>query len=399
MGIIKNTASRVGEFCDRGPIRGAHSKLKNFYDIQEEFKETGIATEELEQYGLLYDMYEKGIKDVTKVNKAEEKAEDKLNKEDKKIEYIERKMEKMREKAGPLARLKFSRIAFWNKEGKIYRNLKKRLARAKVRRKVAENTLNILEAETKTKERKLKVTEKDLKRVEKDIRKIWRKSKNEIKQTRIINMEKEKLEKIYGKEKVKEIAENMRDDNLPEEVNAQDVGRQMKKDLKNKEVTNKKENGKKENKNTLKKNIKEGIIFGENTSINRETIEAIQSKIVSDEKNNPKLAKIMKGLTPEEFMAWFGYLDDIKNYGEQEPYSKALEMVKNEDNKNNSKTLHAKRGLKAFEEYVKNSEGIDSKDLGKVDKALYELARQYNLAEQERKMAKAQKKEKELQIG
>ena len=78
------------------------------------------------------------------------------------------------------------------------------------------------------------------------------------------------------------------------------------------------------------------IIFGEKTSINRETIEEMKSKIVSDKTTNPGLSNIIKDLSPEEIMAWFGYLDDIKNSGGKESYYKALAMMRSEDNKNNA---------------------------------------------------------------
>ena len=59
--------------------------------------------------------------------------------------------------------------------------------------------------------------------------------------------------------------------------------------------------------------LKKGIVFGSNTSIDKTIIEDIQKRIVEDEKTDPALAKAMKGLTPEEFMAWYGYLENIKN--------------------------------------------------------------------------------------
>ena len=36
-------------------FRKVHSKFKNFYDIREEFKDTGISEEEIAEYDFLYE--------------------------------------------------------------------------------------------------------------------------------------------------------------------------------------------------------------------------------------------------------------------------------------------------------------------------------------------------------
>ena len=392
-----------------GMFRKVHSKFKNFYDIREEFKETGISEEEIAEYDFLYEAYEKGVKDSDRLNKAEEKADSKVEREDKKIEYLEEKMAKMREKAGPLARLKFSKIAsIFSKDARKYRNLKKRLKRAKARRKVAENTLKVLQAKIKVKEKELKVQRKDLKVCEKNIRKIWQESKDEIKTVKQTIRDEERL---ANQEEIKKRIEAIQKDD--EDIELEEIKKAIKK------VQKKEEEAKKEEKSSKKKEqkeeqqdkkekpkkkkiqdeLKEGIVFGSNTTVDKTIIEDIQKRIVEDEKTDPALAKAMKGLTPEEFMAWYGYLENIKNNDEKDPYSMAMEEMK----KAGEITMAGKRGLKSFEKYLENDEEIDESKLGKVDRSLYEFAKLYRDQEairSEKEKGKEQVKEdEEMQIG
>ena len=320
---------------------------------------------------------------------------------------------------GLLARIKFSRIMFWSRDGKKYRDLKKRLTRAKARRKVADNTLKVLQAKTKSQEKILKVKRKELENSEKNIRKIWKVSEEEIKIIKEIRRDQEKqniqeeikkkIENIQ-KDEIEEIKENNKKKETKTKENEKNSKKKerkennKKKETKTKTKENEKNSKKKESKTsnkdeknkTFRDDLSEKVIFGTNTTVDRTIIEEIQRKIIENKNADIKVVETVKGLTPEEFMAWYGCLENIKNGNEKEPYSKALEMVNSsKDNKNAQKSLYAKNGLKSFEKYLEGSEDVDVGKLGKVDRALYELAKQYKVIEKTREEEALNEKEQQ----
>lgn len=82
-----------------GVFRKIYSKFKGIEVIEEDFKETGLRLEELEVYENYREVYEKKIRDIEKINKREAKAEWKYLKEDKNIEQIKKRIEKLKEKS------------------------------------------------------------------------------------------------------------------------------------------------------------------------------------------------------------------------------------------------------------------------------------------------------------
>lgn len=214
-----------------GIFRNVYVKFKNFQSIKEDLIEKGMITEEIEEYEALYSVYEDGLKDINKVSRAQEKAENKFIKEKRNVERLKNKMRKMKEKAGPLASLQYSKLCFWSKEGKIYRALKRRMKVSKQNQKIAEDTLDILNEQFKSQHKKLKKLKKTLKKSEKNIRKAWKKSKENKK-----NVEKQQT--------------------------------------------------KKSSKKNFKKETQEDVVFGKNNTIDRNIIETLKTKV------NPELGSL-----------------------------------------------------------------------------------------------------------
>lgn len=487
-----------------GVGRKVHAKIKGFEDIKEELEETGLAKEQIEEYYDLYEEYATDVKDVNKLNKKERKAEDEYLKEDEKIEKIQEKMKKMRQEAGPLARLKFSRVFFWSKQGRIYRNLKRRLRRAKIRRELAEHTLKELKAKSKGKERSLKQKQKELKKSEKSIKKIWEQSKQEMKLIRNLNSNKDKIEQIYDEKRQKDIQSSIEElqneGELPENVEAKDLNKEidetirsgqqpensvvdeveeevehvegkvinnediedkekeaksdenekvspeiqeqseakeekddktiaiekLNKDkkqleaeinkLKSKHINNKElveyeqdlakveaelkklESDKteeqevslddnQENTNEFKEELKKGIIFGKNTSIDRRTIEMMQKN---------ENSKILRSMSAEEYMAYIGFVETKRRNNEEVKYSDFVEETK--DDKYSIKDRYAKTALKSLEKMKSKNLTEDEIDrMDEADKFIYGKAEDYNqIKEQEGKELQEQK---EMEIG
>lgn len=435
-----------------GVGRKVHAKIKGFEDIKEELEETGLAKEQIEEYYDLYEEYATDVKDVNKLNKKERKAEDEYLKEDEKIEKIQEKMKKMRQEAGPLARLKFSRVFFWSKQGRIYRNLKRRLSRAKIRRELAEHTLKELKAKSKGKERSLKQKQKELKKSEKSIKKIWEQSKQEMKLIRNLNSNKDKIEQIYDEKRQKDIQSSIEElqneGELPENVEAKDLNKEIdetirsgqqpensvvdeveeevehvegevinNEDIEDKEKEAKSDENEKvspeiqeqseakeekddkteeqevslddnqENTNEFKEELKKGIIFGKNTSIDRRTIEMMQKN---------ENSKILRSMSAEEYMAYIGFVETKRRNNEEVKYSDFVEETK--DDKYSIKDRYAKTALKSLEKMKSKNLTEDEIDrMDEADKFIYGKAEDYNqIKEQEGKELQEQK---EMEIG
>lgn len=81
-----------------GIFRKISSKLKPIEDVIEDLKHAGLAKEEVEIFQDIYEINEKDIKDVNKLNKKLDKPLEKVDKANRKIEHIEKRMEKIKGK-------------------------------------------------------------------------------------------------------------------------------------------------------------------------------------------------------------------------------------------------------------------------------------------------------------
>lgn len=354
----------------------------------------------------------------------------------------------------------------------MYRMLKRRRKRAKIRRKLAEHTLKELKAKAKGQERTLKQKRKELKKSEKEIRKLWEENKDEIKLMRTINKNKQKVEQVYD-EKQKEnmvsaMNELQKEGELPLDVEAKDLNNEVeeavrtgkrpensvvdeikieeekdsqeitsnekeveKKDheenqkddktleienlnrqkqqieaeleslkytkskeveeykrdlakieaaLKNleeeksdqKDVLNEKESidslESESEKDTFKKELRQSTLFA-NSSIDRRKIEVLQKNLKNKE---------LKGMTPEEFMTYIGFLEVQKRSNGPATYDEYLRQTKMEEEheKIDVSSKYAKIATRSLEKMLNGEEKIEEMDVG--TELIAKMAEEYN---------------------
>lgn len=183
------------------------SKTKNIESIIYDLEDTGLLQEEVEAYEALSNQYEQSVNEMFDLSEIREKAERKANKATKKVEHIEKKLAKMREKHAPFARLKFSRVFFWSKEGRRYRALKRSLKNAKLKESFAIKTINTVDAKISAKENENKDIEKSIKELKKDLRENWYSHEDDIKFIRKYQENRDILINMYSPEEI-QIIEN-----------------------------------------------------------------------------------------------------------------------------------------------------------------------------------------------
>ena len=175
-----------------GIFRKVGSKLKSIESIIQELKNTGLAKEEINMFEEINDVLQSNLKDANKINRKIDKVTVNWNKASYRIEKIERRMEKIKEKTGAAG---FT--LFFNSE---YKSLKKQLKMAKTSRKLADRSLKTLMARLKVTNKKIKRTSKKLKFKGKEIRAIWEQHKFHIKFVNEFEYKRDKLEKVYDQE-------------------------------------------------------------------------------------------------------------------------------------------------------------------------------------------------------
>ena len=133
-----------------------------------------------------------------------------------------------------------------------------------------------------------------------------------------------------------------------------------------------KEEKQEENKqeNDFRKSLRTGIIF-HNSSIDRRKIEEMQKQ-----QNN----KILKSMTPEEYMAYIGYVQTQKQFGKNVKYEEFLQQISQ-----NPETgeLYAKRAVKSLEKIEGNKSEDEIEKMSESDKFLYGIAEDYRDIQEE----------------
>lgn len=354
-----------------GLKRSIMSRVKDFDEILEDLINAGLAEDEIERYAELKEEKNNREKRADILRKEGAKVEENVQKEDKRIENLEKRIEKMEEKAGPFAKLRFSKVFFWSKDGKKYRNHKARIERAKERKKDEEKKLDaIIEKETKESKLISKV-KKTMGEIAKKLRKIWRKEEDEQENSDgRINEIKRNLRKIW----------NGNEEKIEEE---KDVRKKKKED---------KENSKdKQNRKNTRKRMSENVVFGEETFLKRNIIERMQ---------NMGENKYLKEFTPEELMTFIGYIAKQKDGEIETEELKKIREKSKDKNFSDVNSQVAKEALNILEEKITNlKENKKEENISKIDEYIYKIAEEYIKAEEkiktEKKNAKKEEKEKQ----
>lgn len=114
-----------------------------------------------------------------------------------------------------------------NKEGKKYREIKKKLQRKQSIKAIIKNHKKILNAEFKAKENDVKITEKDVVESKKQLIKIWKRSKYEMKTIAILKHSIEVKNNVYDKKQMEEIIEMIQKEKVPEDISVKKLYKEI----------------------------------------------------------------------------------------------------------------------------------------------------------------------------
>ena len=195
----------------------------------------------------------------------------------------------------------------------------------------------MLDKKLKRKEKEIKLNEKDMKKCKKTIRKIWSQSADEIKD-----------------------AKN----------NKKETKKQQKSEIKPQEEKPEKE---------FKEKMTENVIFP-GSSINQNTIESLQANLSKSKKIDNELKTAVKGLSPNEFMAFIGSMRTQANEGKEISYEEA----KNAATTGENKKFLQRQGIKELEAILAQGKKA-KKNESQYGKIMYRFAKGYKEIEEERK--------------
>lgn len=426
-----------------GIFRNMSSKIKSIESIVEELRSTGIAKDTIETYDFLNEVVSKDIKKVNKVNERLNKETRKLEKANYKVMRIAKRIEQIKGKSGFLAFiLPFGKMGkeyrILKKQLKIEKTKRKFAEKAiqqlkaqlKVPNKRLKYSLKRLNAKGKeirslwnqNKYQMKLVNEFDYNRnkLEKiydqesvvaigycvqalrqngdlplgmdakslcqEISKAKRSRTKNLQEFSVVRLAKEKgtsvknLLEIKDKKKekkprvIEEIEqEEMVEDNpekeeyemtateIPEAtwVEDEEIEREEKEDSSNVQS------------NEFKETLQENTIFA-NSTIDRKRIEEMQKN---------QNSKILRAMTPEEFIAYVGYVQTQKNGEQPVKYEEFLEKM---NGKTDEAKMYAKRAIKSLEKMTVDKSEEEIGKMSEGDKFLYGIAEDYkNVVEEE----------------
>lgn len=171
-----------------GLFRKIHGKLDENGAIAE-LENAGIADEQIKLYHKM----------ENKERKLSDLRADVIAKSKRDLSNIlawENKMNKMTKEHPILSRIKYSRIFFWSREGRQYRQIKKQWKRAKEDLSISNKYIKIMDKRIKKHEKQLKVASKYL-------RNIWVNKKDEIKLINYYEINKLDMKNYYNSESCK----------------------------------------------------------------------------------------------------------------------------------------------------------------------------------------------------
>lgn len=123
--------------------------------------------------------------------------------------------------------------------------------------------------------------------------------------------------------------------------------------------------------NEFKETLQENTIFA-NSTIDRKRIEEMQKN---------QNSKILRAMTPEEFIAYVGYVQTQKNGEQPVKYEEFLEKM---NGKTDEAKMYAKRAIKSLEKMTVDKSEEEIGKMSEGDKFLYGIAEDYkNVVEEE----------------
>ena len=320
-----------------GVFRKVRSRVKDVDKMAKEIEMAGVSEDAIETYTKLKKDIKKGAKSRKEIMEDRDIEEKKFAKQTEKIAKIKEEMVKIEEKAGFGSVVKLSRLNFLSKDAKKYRKLAKKLKIAKDEQAVHKDMKKAYEKMLERKEKEIKLSEKDMKKCKKTIRKIWSQSADEIKD-----------------------AKN----------NKKETKKQQKSEIKPQEEKTEKE---------FKEKMTENVIFP-GSSINQNTIESLQANLSKSKKIDNELKTAVKGLSPNEFMAFIGSMRTQANEGKEISYEEA----KNAATTGENKKFLQRQGIKELEVILAQGKKA-KKNESQYGKIMYRFAKGYKEIEEERK--------------
>lgn len=396
---------------------------KNINDILAEYKMAKIEKGYIEIYETVKESLNKTLKKRDKIDKEYDKLSYEKERNEKKVEKIENKLKELKEEHPVKSMVaKIPVIGRLGKVGKEYKELKKKLKRAKSKIKVSNKNLKYMNSLIKKFEKQERVTSKDLKKCEKQLKKHYKKEKNNIKIAIFYNQNKDALKEAYGKEAfeyikeyVTKVREGEKDIKLPKNIETEkDFMKKIKKDIKawkkGKEIeplVQEKESIESNNKEVEKKKQEHSVkeyFARRGLNLKRDYT------AYKDEVNGTKIE-----LSPEETLVYVGFLykckekdnekgKEILKYPKEKIVNMAKEFTKNAIEENRL-TSYENRGydeIYKMVEKVRKTKGLmDIKELNDVERTVYKIASNYvglEIAEKEEKdKIKAQEQAQEEQ--
>ena len=334
------------------------------------------------------------------------------------------------------------------------------LIRSKAIRKIQYRELKEIDIKLRKNDKKVKASNKSLKHNKRYLKQLWKEHKSEIKLINYIEDNKQIIKMVYGKEEVeainlcvealqkdrylpfnisteylyseikKSIEQNIRGHIKPQlsiskladekgittlEAIKEENKEYEEKDSENHTKTSEKED-KKENSNEDKSQVEErdnekgskdeklnkrvnkfreemgkNSIFAK-TSIDRKGIINIQKRL-KDEK--------LKTLSPEDFIAFLGYMESQANANKEVNYEKFLKTISEDSTKVDNKKLYSKHAIKSLEEMIAKSGQMKKEEIvemSKEEKFMYNIAKEYKRIKEKEQKEQGQKQEQDLEV-
>lgn len=392
-------------------------KREKAVQIRNEYEKADIQNECTQ----IYDEIQKNLKKTLK-NK------DKLEKEYSKIEYernncvakkskAERQIKKLEEKhpiKTTIGVIPF--IGNITKEGREYKRLRRKIKREKQIIKVANKNLKDLEYICKNENKEMKIKMKHLKKCEKTLKRNYKKlDKSNIEIAKTFKQSKKELSATYDKESLKYIEEYVekvrngeKDIKLPKGIkSSKDFMKKIKSDMKKraknksqkvelkvvKSKTKAEDKSEDENvhKNTKKKDYTVENFFAKRSQVKNDVKRDYIA--YSCEINGTKIE-----LTPEETVNYVGLIckkpEALEMHSEK--YLMNLTKSKVKEAADEKKAVGAEiRGTNEIIEMVKKmkNQKINKKNMSKVDKIVYSVAKEYIRREENAQVKSAPEKD------
>ncbi len=393
-----------------GMGRFIHSKVRNEENIIQDLKSAGIAPEEVNRHEFLMKTWENQAEKLSDVNKELIKAEDKSEKIDSELKKYKEQLDKLRSKCTPkiLAPVMYSRIFFTSKNGKKYRNIKKKIERKKAIKEVIEEQVKMLEAKKKEENKENNKIKKDVKNKKSELIKIWKKSKYEMKTIEVLKHSIEIKNNVYDKSQMKNIIKMIQEEKMPEDVSVKDLCKEIETATKKKQKpkdsimdkispivsqqSTQTQSTQQQNAQTqstqaqstqtsMRNNLKNGNIYV-NSSIRRENMEEVVRKLqAANISTNRK--SYMQSITADNILSWIGCMSEMQENNGKINATKAIKIIES----NQNKPEFAEKGMQIMEKQIATGKIRNNKQNKKMDrfeKLVYEMAKSYNEIEKER---------------